>query len=177
MRWVTWLLLLIAAPATAHLTPNSEVQIDFGQREALIDVIIPLGEYGYATGNPIDRSAASLAQAKSFLTGHVRVTTPQGQPWRLTVESIEFAQIAGPPDLHAIIRLRPPRGADGRQMQIAWNAVIDTVPSHFVLFVARSDFSGGKLNEDREVLGALQGQRRVLAIDRGEARATRGLFA
>src|SRR6476646_11301087 len=137
MRWVTWLLRLIAAPATAHLTPNSDVQIDFGQREALMDVIIPLGEYGYATGKSIDRSAVSLAQAKSFLTGHVRITTPQGQPWRLTVESVEFAQIAGPPDLHAISRLKPPRGANGRQMQIAWNAVIAPVPRHSVLLIAR----------------------------------------
>ena len=86
-------------------------------------------------------------------------------------------QIAGPPDLHAVIRLTPPSTASGRKLQIAWDAVIDTVPSHFALFVARSDFSGGKLNEDREVLGALQGQRRVLTIDRGDGRATRGLVA
>lgn len=177
MRWLIWLALLFAAPVAAHLTPNSEIQIDFGQREALMDVVIPLGEYGYATGNPIDRTPAALAQARAFLTSHIRVTTPQGQPWQLVVEAVEFAQIAGPPDLHAIVRLTPPAGASGRQMQIAWTAVINTVPSHFALFVARSDFSGGKLNEDREVLGALQGQRRILTIDRGDARATRGLVA
>ena len=169
--------LLLAGPAQAHLTPNSEVQIDFGQREALADVIIPLGEYGYATGNPIDHNAASLDRAKAFLASHIRVTSPEGKPWALTIESIEFAQIAGPPDLHAVVRMTPPPATTARRMTIGWTAVIDTVPSHFVLFVARSDFSAGKLNEDREVLGALQGQRRTLAIDRGDGRATKGLLA
>jgi hypothetical protein len=176
MKWLVWLLLLVAAPAAAHLTPNSEVQIDFGQREALMDVIIPLGEYGYATGNPIDRSAASRERAKAFLTSHIHVAT-DGRPWAMTVEQVDFVQIAGPPDLHAVIHLTPPPGASGRRLSIFWNAVIDTVPSHFALFVARSDFSGGKLNEDREVLGALQGQRRVLTIERGDGRATKGLVA
>jgi hypothetical protein len=179
MRWLLGLLLalLIAAPAAAHLTPNSEVQLDFGQHEALADVIIPLGEYGYATGNPIDHSTASLVRAKQFLASHIRFTTPAGRPWAMAIENLDFVQIAGPPDLHAIVRLTPPPGDGGRKLNIVWNAVIDTVPSHFVLFVARSDFSSGKLNEDREVLGALQGSRRVLAIDRGDGRVTKGLVA
>ncbi|CAM3195167.1 HupE / UreJ protein [Sphingomonas antarctica] len=178
MRWLLLaLVLLFARPVEAHLTPNSEVQIDFGQREAQVDVIIPLGEYGYATGNPIDHSARSLDMARAFLTSRIRVTSPDGKPWTIAIESIEFVQIAGPPDLHAILRITPPPGETARRMTIVWNAVIDTVPSHFVLFVARSDFSAGKLNDSREVLGALQGPRRTLAIDRGDGRALKGLSA
>jgi hypothetical protein len=176
-RWLAALLLmLLATPAAAHLTPNSEIQLDFGQREALMDVIIPLGEYGYATGNPIDPGPAAMARATAFLKRSIAVTT-DGRPWAIDVGRAEVVQIAGPPDLHAVIRLTPPPGLSARRLTIRWTAVIDTVPSHFALFVARSDFSGGKLNEDREVLGALQGQRRTLAIDRGDGRATRGMVA
>lgn len=170
-------LLLAAYPAYAHLTPNSEVNIDFGQHEAVADIIIPQGEYAFATGAGTSNSAADLAAARAFLLGHIRVTAPGGARWALAIERAEFAQIAGPPDLHAVVRLTPPAGASARRFAIDWRAVIDRVPNHFVLFVARSDFSGGKLGEAREVLGALQGDRHVLMIDRGAAHGLNGLRA
>jgi len=36
--------LLLAAPAAAHLTPNSEVRLDFGSRTVTADIIVPQGE-------------------------------------------------------------------------------------------------------------------------------------
>jgi hypothetical protein len=170
-------LLMWSATASAHLTPNSEVNIDFGQHEALADIIIPQGEYGHATGNPTANTRAGLAAAKAFLVAHVRVTSLAGAAWRMQFQRVEFAQIAGPPDLHAIVRLLPPPGASARQMTIDWTAVIDTVPGHFVLFVARSDFSAGKLDDRPEVLGAVQGKRRQLVIDRGAPNRFEGFRA
>jgi HupE / UreJ protein len=182
MRWF-WLPLLAAmllfagSPARAHLTPNSEVNIDFGQREAVADIIIPQSEYAFATGNPVSNDPASLAKAKAYLLQHITVMTPNGQPWALVIEKIEFVQIAGPPDLHAVLRMTAPPNAQARRLTIDWRAVIGTVPNHFVLFVTRSDYSAGKLDEDRHVLGALQGERRRLVIDRGEASSAKGFHA
>ncbi len=178
LRLAGWLVLLLwGAAASAHLTPNSEVNIDFGQHEAVADIIIPLGEYSFATGNPGSNTRAGIAAAKSFLNDHVRVSSADGERWQMMTQSIEFARIAGPPDLHAIVRLIPPTGHSARRLAIDWTAVIDTVPNHFVLFVARSDFAAGKVDDRREVLGALQGGRRHLVIDRGAADPMRGFRA
>ncbi len=166
-----------AADAFAHLTPNSEVSIDFGRHEAVADIIIPQGDYAGATGNAVDGSPAALAAARAFLLAHVRVAAPDGAPWQMRFQRLEFAQIAGPPDLHAIVSLLPPPGHDARRLRIEWTAIIDTMPNHFVLFVARSDFSAGNLDAAPQVLGALQGNRHVLAIDRGLPDRMRGLRA
>ncbi|AUW58760.1 hypothetical protein C1T17_12300 [Sphingobium sp. SCG-1] len=168
---------LLAQPLQAHLTPNSEMQFDFGRREVLGDLIIPAGEYAYATGNPTGNDPASLKRAEAFLRRNINVTAKRGAAWKLTVERLEFAQIAGPPDLHAVLRLTPPAGASARQFDISWRAVIDRVPNHFVLFVARSDFSRGTLDGGREILGALQGSQGSLSVDRGKASLTDGFRA
>jgi hypothetical protein len=146
MRWRRLALAIAAAVmavghAQAHLTPNSESNLDFGRDTAVADVIIPQGEYAFASGNPVGNTPRARAAATTYLLRQVSVTTPRGVPWTMAVERLEFAQIAGPPDLHAIVRLTPPRDAGSRQLTIDWRAVIDTVPNHFVLFVARSDFS------------------------------------
>ncbi|OYY69241.1 MAG: hypothetical protein B7Y47_12460 [Sphingomonas sp. 28-63-12] len=181
MRWVGGLLLLatvlIAIPAAAHLTPNSEVNLDFGQHEIVADIIIPQGEYGFATGNPVGNTAIALSRARAFLTGHVRLTSPDRAAWTMVIDRLDFAQIAGPPDLHAIATFTPAPGHDARRLAISWSAVIDQVPNHFVLFVARSDFAAGKLDDRRVILGALQGDKRRLAIDRGKADSLKGFRA
>ncbi len=183
MPWIVRLLLaslfllLPTLPARAHLTPNSQVQFDFGRHEVLAEIIIPLGEYAYATGNPTGNDPASLQRAVAFLSGAIHVTAPRGTAWTMTVDRVEFVQIAGPPDLHAIVRLTPPAGASTRQFSINWQAVIDRVPGHFVLFIARNDFSAGMLQDGRQILGALQGDRRSLAVDRSSASLTSGFWA
>jgi hypothetical protein len=170
-------LALAISPAAAHLTPNSEVQLDFGQHHVDADIIIPQGEYAYATGNPTGNDGAALQRAQAYLRENILVRTRGGPGWTLTFRSIAFAHIAGPPDLHAIARLTPPPGVSPRRLQIDWSAVIAAVPNHFVLFVVRSDFSSGALNSNRHILGALQGDRRSLEIDRGDPGLWRGFAA
>ena len=164
-------------PASAHLTPNSEVNVDFGSDRIVVDVIIPQGEYGYATGNPITNDPQSLAIASRFLRGHFRILAKNGRPWTMQVDSIAFAQIAGPPDLHAIVTAQPPDGASARELRIMWSAIIDTVPNHSVFFLARQDFASGKIAENREVLGILQGNERTIDVARGQPHLLSGFLS
>lgn len=159
--------LFCGPPAAAHLTPNSEINLDFGRETVRADVIIPLGDYAAASENPVDRSPASLVRGAEYLRRQVRITTSTGEPWRMSVDRVEFAQIAGPPDLHAILTLTPPVGRSARNLVIDWHAVVDAVPGHFAIFVARSDFSAGQLSEQRQILGAVRVDQNRLAIDRG----------
>ncbi|HEV7232851.1 MAG TPA: HupE/UreJ family protein [Sphingorhabdus sp.] len=171
------LILLGATAARAHLTPNSEVRVDFGSDRVVMDIIIPQGEYAFATGNAPNNHPQSIALARQFLERHVALTSPDGRKWQIGFDDIEFVQIAGPPDLHAIATATPPANAPVRRFDIRWSAIVDTNPGHSVLFVARQDFSGGKHVDRREILGALQGERRTLSVDRGTPRPFAGVLA
>jgi hypothetical protein len=179
--WIALLLALaalcFAGPGWAHLTPNSEVRLDFGEGEVRAEVIIPLGDYAAASGNPVDGSRASRERAAAFLRGRVRATTPSGEAWGVTVERTAFVQIAGPPDLHAVLRLVPPAGANARRFTIEWRAVVDTVPGHFALFLARSDFSVGELEGEGRILGTARAGAVRLTVDRGTASRWAGFGA
>lgn len=168
---------VLALPAAAHLTPNSEVRLAFGRSYVLADVVIPMGDYALASGNRPGNDPAARAAARAWLQHHIAAATPDGQPWRIAIDELRFAQIAGPPDLAATVRLLPPPGGDARRLTLTWTAVIDSVPSHFVLLVATEDFAAGLIGRDRQVLGALQGERRALVIDRGVAAPLAGMGA
>lgn len=179
--WIGWLIAfataLSSAPSVAHVTPNSEINLDFGTSEVRADVIIPLGDYAAASGNAVDGSRASLDGAAEFIRGKVRASGPSGRAWKITIERVEFVRIAGPPDLHAILTLTPPSRDSARRFVLTWRAVVDTVPGHFVLIVARSDFAAGAVSEQRQILGAFRGDRLDLTIDRGTASHLAGFLA
>lgn len=170
-------LCLLASAASAHLTPNSEVRLAFGRNHVEADIIIPQGEYAAVTGNPVTNDPAAYRIATAWLARNIGVATPDGRPWAITIRQIGFEQIAGPPDLHAIARLAPPPGASARRFDIDWRAIIAAQPNHFVLFVVASDFTGGKLEDHPRILGALQGRRQTLAVDRGAPRLWSGFAA
>jgi hypothetical protein len=155
------LALLFAAPAAAHLTPNSEVRLDFGERAVTADIIVPQGEYAYATGNSVTNDAASQSLAGRYLAEHMSVHAPDGRAWAVQIERLQFVQIAGPPDLHAVALFTPPAGAPVDRLTLDWRAVIDAVPSHFALIVT------GEAGA-REVLGAVRQGSYALAIDRSQ---------
>ncbi|MDZ7588182.1 MAG: HupE/UreJ family protein [Parasphingorhabdus sp.] len=171
------LLFCAASSANAHLTPNSEVLLDFGDNKVIADIIIPQGEYAVATGNPVTRTNKSRGIAQDYLQKHIALIAPDGRRWGIKFSHVEFVTIAGPPDLHAIMTATPPSGASPRKFSVQWRAIIDTVPNHSVLFVARQDFGSGKRAEHREVIGALQGARNNLAIDRGVSQPFAGFVS
>ena len=168
MRWGLLLatLLGLSAPAAAHLTPNSEVQLDIGDGSVSTDIIVPQGEYAYATGNPVDGGAQSRAIARRYLHEHITVRSPDGRPWQVRVGKVEFVEIAGPPDLHALATFTAPADAPARRFTIEWRVLVNELPSHFALFVAhRPDGS-------RDILGAVRHGRVELTVDRAQSGAS-----
>jgi hypothetical protein len=177
VRSVLTIIFLLSTPATAHLTPNSEVRLAFGRTYIDADIIIPQGEYAAATGNPVTNTAESQRRAADYLRETVHFRSVSGESWQISPKTIGFETIAGPPDLHVTARLAPPPGASARRVVIDWQAVIAVLPNHFVLFVATSDFAGGKADDNPRILGALQGNRRTLQVDRGEPQLWAGFKA
>ncbi len=161
-------LALLSGPAFAHLTPNSEIRLAFAPGAITADVVIPQGEFAYATGLATDNRPESLAHAKARVLADMAVIAPDGRPWAVTVNRIAFEQIAGPPDLHLNLTLTAPPGASDRVLRWRWHVVTRQAPSHFALLVIDGDLAGG-LKGERELAGAFTATRPELIIDRGHA--------
>jgi hypothetical protein len=146
-------------PASAHLTPNSEVTLSIGDGAVAADIIVPLGEYAFASGNPAIRSPNALALARSYLLEKIMVRGADGRRWAVLVDRVEFVRSIGPPDLRASARFVPPSGASGA-FSIDWRVVVDQVPSHFALFLK------SRADGEREILGAVRRGNTRLIVDR-----------
>lgn len=161
-------LLFLGSTAQGHLTPNSEIRLDFAPGLVKADVVVPQAEFGYATGLATNNRPASLAQAKARVLADMAVLSPDGRPWRVKMDRIAFEEIAGPPDLHLQLTLTPPSGASDRSLRWRWHVVTHEAPSHFALLVVDGDLAGGVKGE-RELVGALTAGRTELLVDRGQA--------
>ncbi len=159
---------LWGTPAMAHLTPNSEINLVIHADSVSADIIVPQGEYAYATGNPTGNDPQAIATARHYLADHIRIAAPDGRNWTVAVDKLEFKQIAGPPDLHAVARFLPPPGVSPRRFTIDWTVLLGELPSHFALFVLAGD-SGGRIGEGRDILGAVRASGTRLTVDRGHS--------
>ncbi len=164
-----------AGPAAAHLTPNSEIRLDFARDSVTAEVLIPLGELGYALGRPVSpRLGPAPPELRAYVLDHLAVRTPDGRPWTLTLSDLRIVADAGGPDLVGRVLMRPPAGASLRRFDFSYSGVIDRVRNHFVLVLVRTDYAGGQLSEDPRLLGGLQWGARTLHVDRGAGSAWRG---
>lgn len=154
--------------AQAHLTPNSEIRIDLGEDSARLDIIVPLGDYAAATGNPTDNSTPSIDAARRYITENLALSDQGGNAWDIALHEIEFVQIAGPPDLHAVATARPASASGLRAFSLDWTGVVRDVPGHFALIVLGDDMNG-RVGTGREVLGMIRAGNTRLEIDRGRA--------
>lgn len=173
MRWVAALLLLFAGwtgPAAAHLTPNSEVRLDFGRTRVAAEIVVPLGELADAMGV----ARPSAAAMRAYLARRIAVRAPDGRAWAVTIDDVAVMPDGIVPDMVAHLTLVPPPGAPVRVFDLHHAAVIDRVAGHFVLVVARADFAGGQVGARPRMIGGLQGQVRTLRVDRGPGSDARG---
>ena len=140
----------LGAKAHAHLTPNSEVRLTFADGQVLADIIVPQGEYAFATGNPVDNSERARELARRYLSDRIRVRGEGGRNWTVALGRPEFVTIAGPPDLHVRATFTPAAEEPVGRFTMEWRVVIDTLSNHFALVVI--DTPGG----ESKILGAVR---------------------
>lgn len=146
------LIAILASPLAAHSTPNSEVRLTVSEDKVVADIIVPQGEYAFGTGIPVDGSPRSIHLARRYLAARIDVATPGGEPWTVSIGTVEFVQTDGPPDLHAIAYLMPPVGAAITDFTIDWQVLIEELPGHFALFLHNSEVTG----ENDIIIGAVR---------------------
>ena len=167
------LMTMVAAPLTAHSTPNSEVRLTMSNDKMVADIVVPQGEYAFGTGHPIDRSAQSTRLARKYLADHIKVSAPGGKPWIVSIGTVEFVQTDGPPDLHAIAYLVPPAGVAATELTIDWQVLIDELPGHFALFLHDAEASGS----NGTIIGAVRNGTPPLEVSIAEQGALTPLIA
>ena len=165
-------LLAWSQPARSHLTPNSEIRLDFGPTLVIAEVVVPMGELSYALGHP-----AAPPMLRAYLLAHMAVRSPDGRPWTLTVRDLAVVNDGAGPDLKAHVDMRPPAGTSVRRFDLTYSAVIDRVRNHFVLVLTRTDFDAGRLSDRPRMIGGLQGDVQTLRVDRGPGSAWRGFVS
>ncbi len=179
---LAWLLAWACGlPACAHFTPNTEIRLDFGRGRVAAEIVAPVGELGYAIGRSLPLDGPELGATKAllsrYLMSHMAAKAPDGRPWTLTLDDLAIVDDGSQPDLRARVDMRPPPGASPRRFDLAYSAVIERVPNHVVLVVARNDVDGGKLSDRPAMIGGLQSGARTLRVDRGPGSAWRGFLS
>jgi hypothetical protein len=185
---IRWLLLALialaglAAPAHAHLMPNSVISLDFHKSAVEAEILMPMSELAYGSGHRLTLSPAhGVGTEAGFIAGYVRkhlqVQAPDGRAWTVAVSAIDISADSWNTDIRAIVTLTPPPGASTRRFTLWWDGIIDRVSNHFVLVFVRSDFAMGTMASVPEMLGGLQGSTHRLTVDRGVGNSWLGFLA
>lgn len=163
------MLAMITQPAVAHFTPNSSIELDFGQRQVRARITVPVSELSYALGR------RDLPMA-TFLS-HLDARSPDGRRWMIQGVRQNIVTAQGPPDLIVETLLTPPQGLSTRRLTLHYDLLIDRIPNHIVLVFARSDFASGILQNQPQMIGALRQGQTSVEIDRGSGSGWRGFGA
>ena len=180
VSWVVWLGAYFAAPpVSAHLMPNSVINLDFASQTVSAEILMPVNELSYATGRRFHiRTGTDLGADRAFLEsyvlGHLSVQTPDHRPWKINLTDLRVVSDAWGRDLRAEVSLTPPAGASPRLFDLRYDAIIDRVTNHFVLVFAHSDFRTGTFSSEPQMIGGLQAPVFVVHVDRGQGSAWRG---
>ncbi len=162
-KWLVFLLLIAGAwqhSAFAHEQPITLIRLDAAPEQMAMTLHVPLLELESAFGhdvatNPETSLPQWQAEFREYLLQHIRLTTPDGQFWRVQVNEMHIestAQIQSGPFQEVIVTLSltPPAGASSRKFSLHYDAIMHQVVTHKTLISIRHDWEQGQI-DDREV--------------------------
>jgi len=177
---VLLLALLTATRAPAHPAPNSVVNLDFGRSSVRAELLLPTSELRYAlAAEGLERSsiAADDPAIARYLARHVAIATPAGDRWHGALHSSQLQTLIGHEYLVAVLDFTPPAGSTRRQFVLQADPITHEVRNHYLMVVARSDYLGGIVGDQPELLGFLQYPARELEVARAAGNSGRGFRA
>jgi hypothetical protein len=174
------LALLIATHATAHPAPNSVVNLDFGRNSVRAELLLPTSELRYAlAAEGVERSsiAADDPAIARYLARHIAIATPAAGRWHGTLHSSQLQTLIGHEYLVTVFDFTPPAGSATRQFVFQADLITHEVRNHYLMVVARSDYLGGIVGDQPELIGFLQYPGRALEVARAAGNSGRGFRA
>ena len=163
-----------AAPASAHPLPHSVVLLDVDDDSISAELQIPVDDLSLATGLDLRTDAERAVtddgrQLRDYLTAHVRPTSG-GQGWSVQVGDLSVAdaeQAATGPyqELVADLTLTPPAGATLRQFTFDYDVVVEQVVTHVVFVALRQDWAAGRIGtDDGRELGVIRIHPKTMSV-------------
>nr|WP_296770745.1 HupE/UreJ family protein [Rhodococcus sp. (in: high G+C Gram-positive bacteria)] len=152
---------LTGGVAQAHVLPTTTIQLNVHSEAIDAYLTIPLADLEAASGIDLDAVTQDqvdehATELRDYLSAHFLPTTLDGQPWGVTFDDLEVGSAedlgTGVYDtLSTTAHLTPPAGADERNFDLGYDAVIHRVVTHAVLVTVQSDWSSGTIDSAREV--------------------------
>ena len=174
------LALLIATRTPAHPAPNSIVNLDFGRSSVRAELRLPTSELRYAlAAEGIERSsiAADDPAIAGYLARHLAIVTPASSPWHGALHSSQLQTLIGHEYLVMEFDFTPPAGSTTRRFVFHADPITHEVRNHYLMVVARSDYLGGVVGDQPELLGFLQYPARELGVARAAGNSGQGFRA
>jgi hypothetical protein len=174
------LLALIAGHAVAHPAPNSVVNLDFGRSSVRAELLLPTSELRYAlAAEGVERTAIAVDDPAiaDYLARHVAIATRAGSRWHGALHAIHLQELGGHEYLDAALDFTPPAGSTTRAFFFQSDAITHEVRNHYLMVIARSDYRGGLVGEQPELIGFLQYPGRELEVVRAAGDSAPGLRA
>jgi hypothetical protein len=159
-------LVLLASPAAAHLTPNSEIRLRFEPGAVRAAILIPAAEFTYATGEAAENDSRDTSAIGAYILSHTQAVSPEGAAWHVAVDDVRVEPAPGGPDIRAEVTYTAPPGAPDRRLVLGWDAVIREANSHFALLSVEGDLARG-VAHGSDLLGSFTSGQRRMVLDRG----------
>src|SRR5688572_14919338 len=174
--------LLFAATLGAHPMPRSLVLLDFHERGVAAELRLPLDRLEIGFGRPLVADpAAAFARLRgelaAYVAAHVSAASPDGRPWRVEVRELALGPEAPAHELVARLWLEPPPGASTRRLTLRDDVILHQLVTHVILVSVRSDWNGGVVSTQPELIGTFEHGAPLLEIDRAPGSAWRGFVS
>lgn len=161
--WMCW-----AAIAVAHPMPETRVWIDTTPDGLRLTLQLPLNRLEYGYGQPLaDQPGKVLPQhaeaLSRYLLQHLHARSG-AQEWRVSPPQLSVEGTDATADLHAVMTLQAPAGADPRSLTLLYDVITHEVRTHRVQVFLRNDWAAGFVGEAPLLLGEMDHQRASLLV-------------
>ncbi|HPH64574.1 MAG TPA: HupE/UreJ family protein [Kofleriaceae bacterium] len=172
--------LLCRVPAAfAHDVKGSLGYVDIGSDTLQIEWQLPVDElapvFGWHSLVDAQRAVAS-PDFTNYIAAHLRITTPQGTPFAVTIERATTQEHDDAWWVRVVTTAHGPAAASPRQATITTDIITHQVVSHHISLFLRHDFDAGHVGE-LTFLDTLHYQRTSLQLDRAAGSWWRGFAA
>ena len=183
------LLLMTIGPAWGHSMPSSDVILRLHQGGVHARLVLPIIELRLGWQKPLPMDAVQTIRQygpglKAYVLHHVRPTTPDGQPWAVTVRSLTpiAAQapnpfVASSPDVQVDLTMTPPPGAPADRLTFHYDVIFHRLITHTAIVSIASDWRNGLVGGPPVILGMMRDTTPSILIDRSQGCWWRGFTA
>ena len=152
------ILTLVVKNGFSHPMPNTLVVLNIHEKHISGEIQLPLSELQSAIGMAVNDNAERLIERLGdsltlYLQQHIRPTTFDGKPWKVTIGSMKVAETTNElsgdyKELVIEFSMTPPPFYDLRNFYFNYDVVLHKVASHKILVSIKQDWQQGIINED-----------------------------